>query len=332
MPEAPVATPPAAPKAPAPTPSAAKPPIPPTPPAAGGKPDAEPKAPETAADPNKKVWKLNIFGKDVDFDATDLTQDEEKLKRIVQKGLAADERFQQAAQVEKQLQGIIRALRETPENVLLNEKLGHQPEVLIERLVKTLGPKARPIIEKIMGAYVDEELMDPKDRAIAEHKRQIAEFEAEKKARAQAEQEEQMKVLKSHYQETYSKDIMTTLENSGLPKTPSTVKKMAYYMFQGLQRGVQLQAADVVDLVKQDYITDTTELYGHLDGEILLSILGPGLTDKIVKAATASMKGPRQPLKPLTPAEQPKPGQGQEDPSGKKRFITSDEFREKFGA
>lgn len=291
--------------------------------------DGKPVPPAGMTDAEKKIWKMKIFDKEVDFDATDLTKDEEKLKKLVQKGLAADVRFQQASEVEKQLAGIIRALREKPEGVLLNEKLGHKPEVLFERLVKALGPNARPIIEKIMGGYVDQELMDPKDRELAETKQKMAEYEEEKRKAQQAEQDKQMADLKSHYQEQYSKDIMTTLEKSGLPKTPSTVKRMAYYMHQGLQRGVQFQAADVVDFVKQDYIAETTELYGALDGDVLLSILGPALTDKLVKAATAS-KQPKLPLKPLGPGEQPKGDDG-DQPQGKKRFITSDEFRAKHG-
>lgn len=292
-----------------------------------GKPPAEPgKQPGTGEpDPNKKIWKLNVYGKDQEFDASD----EESVKKIVQKGLAADQRFAQAAEVEKQMQTLVRALRENPEKVLLNERLGHNPEMLVEKILSALGPKARKAAEKYMSQIVDEELMDPKDREILQHKRKLEEYEAQKKDAENKARMEQIAQAKAHYQGEYERDIVSALESSGLPKTAATVKRMAYYLYQGLQRGIELKAADVVDLVKKDYTQEQIELFGATDGDALLSILGPELTQKVVRAATVAAKNGKLAPSKVPPGKQPPPGS--DENKGKKRYISPDEWRDKMG-
>lgn len=317
MSEAPVAAPQAPPTKTADTPDP-KAPSKPT----DGKTPATPGAPPAGLTAEqKKIWKLNVFGKEVDYDASN----EDNLKKSVQRGLAADERFQQAAETEKKMRQFIQMLKESPEKVLFHQSLQNDPEAVIDRLVNFLGPKARPIIEKRMAQWVDEEMMDPKDRELMEHKKKIKEMEESRRTDEQNANNERMKTLTQHYNEAYSKDIAETLDKSGLPKTPFTVRRIAQYLSQLLDRGIEAKASDVVDLVRQDYSLEHNQLYGSLEGEALLSILGDDVTNKVVKAAAELMKTGK--MKPLSAKEQP-----EAEPARKKsKYITPDEFREKMG-
>jgi hypothetical protein len=281
-------------------------------------PDGKPIPP----DPNKKVWKLNVYGKDVDFDASD----EAQIQKAVQKGLAADKRFTAAAKSEKQLAALINSLRQDPLSVAMNEKLGHDPEVLLEAMLKKMGPKARKVAEKYMGGVVDYELMDPKDREILDHKKKIEEFEASEKEARNKQQAERFQRLQAQYHGEYEADIVSTLESSGLPKTPATVKRLAYYLDLGLRNGAVLKAADVIEYVKRDYQQETNDLYGATDGDLLLSILGKDVVNKVMSAATKAAKNGN--LDPVPLNQQPS---GDPNAPKKIKYISPDQWREKHG-
>ena len=61
-------------------------------------------------------------------------------------------------------------------------------------------------------------------------------------------------------------------------------------MHQSLQRGYDLKASDVVHLVREDYQEDQKALYGSLDGDKLVEILGKDITDKIRKHGLSRRK------------------------------------------
>ena len=69
--------------------------------------------------------------------------------------------------------------------------------------------------------------------------------------------------------------------NSGLPKTPQTLKRVAELMHSALKKGYELDVATAVDMVRESYQNDMMELYGKLDGDKLVGLLGEDLAKKI---------------------------------------------------
>ena len=61
-------------------------------------------------------------------------------------------------------------------------------------------------------------------------------------------------------------------------------------MHQSLKRGYDLSAGDVAELVKQDYINEQKALFGSLDGEMLLKLLGEDVANKIRKHDVSKIK------------------------------------------
>jgi hypothetical protein len=65
---------------------------------------------------------------------------------------------------------------------------------------------------------------------------------------------------------------------------------MAFYMFQAVQNGYELEPKDIVERVRQDYIEEVKELFGQTDGDALLSILGDDVGKKIRESDLKKLK------------------------------------------
>jgi hypothetical protein len=94
------------------------------------------------------------------------------------------------------------------------------------------------------------------------------------------------------YNEKFDREISAALQTANLPKTPNTIKRVAYYLSEGLKRGHELKAADVMGLVRSDYIKDFTDLFSLADGESLAKILGEESLKKIREHELKKVQSP----------------------------------------
>lgn len=240
-------------------------------------------APEEIAPENgKRMFKVKVNGKEQEVT-------EEELKQGYQTRKASDEKFREAAMKQKQAEEFINLLRTNPKKVLSDPNLGID---------------LRKFAEDYLVEQMEEEMMDPKEKELREAKRKLEEIEEEKKRQAREREEAEAAELKERFSSQYQTGIIEALQTSGLPKTEHTVKRMAYYMYQGLKRNYNLAPKDVVSMVKQDYINEQKSLYGQLDGDMLIELLGPEVAQKIRKHDVAkhkkSGKAPQQPEKQPT--------------------------------
>ncbi len=257
----------------------------------------DPKAPSAA---EIKRWKLISDGVEEEVD-------ENELIVRAQKGKAADKRMAEAAAQRKKLETVMGTLKEAPMG-FLEELLG--------------AKQARELVEGHLYEKIQDETLTPEQRKTKEELSELERLRAEKAEYEKAAQDEKIKVLEAHYEQEYARDIPAALTQVGLPTSPATVKKVAYYMWQGLERGVELKAADVVNLVKEDYMSDVRSLFGASDGESLLQMLGEDVAGKIRKADLARMK------KEQSPVGTPTKGTSAERP--KKKFMTMQEWKDEI--
>lgn len=212
----------------------------------------------------------------VKIDGAEQEVSEEELLRGYQTASAAQKRMQEAAMSRKQVEEVINLLRKDPFKVLTDP---------------SLGINARELAEKFLMQQLEDEA-NPKDAENRKLKQQLEQIEEEKRLARQDEEKRQAEVLIKQHTENYTKDISNALETSGLPKTNHTVKRMAYYMAEGLKRGLDLSAKDVVDYVRNDYMNDVKELFSSSDGEILLKLLGEDVAKKIRKYDLSRVSNP----------------------------------------
>lgn len=244
-------------------------------------PDSGSKPEEIAPENGVRMFKVKVNGQDMEVSEDELISGYQTRK-------ASDEKFREASMSKKQAEEFIHLLRTNPRKVLSNPDLGID---------------VRKFAEEFLVEQMEEEMMDPRDRELRDARKQLQEIEDEKKRVKDESEASQAAELREQYSQEYQTSIVDALQSSGLPKSEHTVKRMAYYMHQGLKRGMNLGAKDVVSLVKQDYIDEQKSLYSNLDGDMLLELLGSDVANKIRKHDISKVKGQKK--EPKYPEKQP---------------------------
>lgn len=240
------------------------------------KPKPKEKAEEKKEESARKVWKLKVRGKEVDYDYSD----EEKNKQFIQKGLASDDVFQDAAKIKKNAENFVKALQGNFGKVLLHPSLGIPKENI------------RKWAEEYLYGEIRQESMSPEERARLTEQEELETFRAEKARREEESANRHKEELKERYRSDWSQKFTEALEAGGLPKTVWTLRKMATYMREALAKGYKhIQPADVVHLVKEDWITEQKQMFSNMDGEKLIEILGKETADKIRRANLKRLEG-----------------------------------------
>lgn len=248
-----------------------------------------------------KKYKVKVEGKEVEVP-------EDELVRGYSHATAANKKFQEAATMRKQAEEFIGLLKTDPLKVLKDPRIGHD---------------VRKLAEEYLIAEMEKEAMTPDQRELADAREKLKVAEEEKKANAKVKEDAQNAELTKKFTDDYTNDILGALKGSGLPQTEHTVRRMAYYMYQALNRGYELKAADIIPLVKEDYKAESKALFDQLDGQTLLEILGDNTAKKIADYNLSKIKTTG---KKVLPEEQ-----GQRiDAEPQVKKLTKEEWRAKL--
>lgn len=215
------------------------------------------KAVEAAA---KKAYKLKVGGKDVEVDESEL------LKRA-QMGYSADQKWQEAAQMRKQMDAFINLLQTDPAKALA--QMGHDVDKLAEDRIK---------------ARIEEMQKSPEQLEREKAQRELQELKAEReKEKADAQEREKQRVQEQFAIEIEN-DISAALDNNeyGFPKTPYVVKRIADTMIMFLSEGIRtnneklkkVTAKDVLPLVKDELQAEQREMYALSPDEVFEQLVG----------------------------------------------------------
>ena len=265
------------------------------------KPDAGTAPKAVGTEGGEKMYEIKVDGEVIKVS-------ESELKAGYQTRKASDKAFREGAAARKQAEEYISMMKDPAKFYEAAKRLGHDP---------------RKLAEEYIAAQLADEYMDPRDKELRDAKKQLKEIEdakaeAKRKADEQAHAENTARLA-----DDYSKDIIGALQTAGLPKTHGTVKRMAYYMAEGIKRGYDLSAKDVVDLVRQDYINEQKELFGQMDGDTLAQLLGEEQMNKVRKADLARLKNPQG----QTPTKQ---APAQNSDSSSKKGVNKDDWKAKM--
>lgn len=151
-------------------------------------------------------------------------------------------------------------------------------------------PKGHEVAEQLLLEKMQQEMMTPEQRQMAELKGQLEKYQrAEKEAQEKAEQE-RIQQLEAKFAQEYQQKIISALEKSGLPKTPEMGKRMAYLLQKNIELGLDLDADDLALAAR----TEVLGLFGSLtkgaDPETLLQLLDKETLKKIDKHRVQELK------------------------------------------
>lgn len=236
-----------------------------------------PAAPTTTNDASKgaaaaptpaeiRKLKLNIDGQDVELP-------ESEVIARAQRESASSKRFQEAAQMRKQAEDILKLAEDNPGEFLSKRK-----------------KNAREWAENYLLEELKLEQMSPEQKKALENEQKLREYEKEKKETKDRQDADEREKLTNHHRDRFDKLFVEALNKSGLPKTPYTIKRMAELQSTNVKKKLELSPDQLAKLVREDYIAEQKALFGATEGDQLLDLFGEDLVKKMSKAQIAKLK------------------------------------------
>ncbi len=236
--------------------------------------DLEVDKPVTKAE--KKAWKLKVGDKDIE-----ITDEAEMIKRA-QMGYSAEQKWQEASKMRKQVEGFIGLLQKDPSAAL--EKLGFNVDELAEKRIQQR-------IEEMKKSPEQLEL----ERLRRDHESILSEREQERQTAHQREMER----MQNDFAVQIENDITSALESPdfGLPKSPYFIKRIADVLIYDIQKNKKqtISAKQAAEVVRDEVKSELQQIYSLTPDEVFEQLVGK---DRLNKYRRSKIKKPSQ--KPVT--------------------------------
>lgn len=262
-------------------------------PAATGAAATAPAAPAKLAP--AKVWELKVNGKPQKFT-------EEQLLARASQSEAADQKFQEAAQMRKQNEAALGRLKD--------------PAQFIEALQDPALGLTKEQIREAMEAWYSREFIEPEKLSPAEKKLREAEeklkkYDKENQDREAQKLKDQQEAQTAQARGQIQAQIIEALESSDLPRTNFTIRRLAYWMNRNNDMGYNAPISALVERVRNDYNTNLREMVQSSDGETLIKLLGNDIVTKLRKYDLEQLRKTRGGGAPIPQADPaaPKPSE-----------------------
>jgi hypothetical protein len=219
----------------------------------------------------KRRMKFKVNGREVEREV-DLN-DEEALQALLQKGFAADERFQSASTLEKKMKEFAALMQSDPMQALI--AAGHDPDKLTE-------------------AYMEKRLQElsksPEQQQLEKLQKEI---EKERKLRESLENEKlsaEQAQVEVEFSRQLDEEITTALGKSDLPKSPYVVKRIAENLMLGLEQDENISVEDVLPIVERQIKEEIQQMFEAMPEDVIEKVLGNNVANKLRKRRLNSMK------------------------------------------
>jgi|SRR5579859_7499529 len=288
--------------------------------AAGGSTAAE--RAEAKKEVERRKYKLRVDGGEQELALSD-----DEISVRLQKGLAADKRMAEAAEIRKQFAAFREAVKRDPFGVLKDPAFGIDLEAEAE---KRLADKYRQQLREaqIAQAQTEEEKqrlklqsdLDERERKLKEYADKEKVWQEDQAQRAQAEMDQRV------FQEIES-DFMEALQAEGITKSYETLYMMAEIARLNLDHGIELtprqMAAEVRGRVEAQNSKLEQAVRSGLQGQDLLDYLGESTVKAVLQAAKAKLRGVA-----LAPKPAPTPYR---DPEAPRKIRTPSDWKRELG-
>lgn len=231
---------------------------------AGAKPTrADPE--EQAAPP--KTWDVKVNGKTVKL------TEEEMIERA-RLSEAAQQRFNEAAQLRRQAEAALGRIRD--------------PESMMEALLDPALGLSKDEIRARFESWYEREFIEPEkltedQRKLRDAEAKIKKYAEDEKQREEAKRQAEQEELTQRAREEIQGQIIEALESGKLPRTNFTVKRLAYWIQRNQANGFNAPTSLLVSQVKNEFNASIRDMVEASDGEALIQILGDSIVQKIRK-------------------------------------------------
>lgn len=188
------------------------------------------------------------------------------LVKRAQKGLGAELKFQEAAEIKKEAGLLLKMLNEDPLGLL--EQLGLDTVTLSQqRLQREAEERAKSPEQKQRELELQE---------LESLRKQIKEQEDNKK------QSDYQRMV-ADQEKSIEEGMISALQTEGLPIKPVYIKRMAEVMQAGLDQGVELTPAEALKFARREVVGDLRELLDASPDEMLEDLIGSGNAKRLRK-------------------------------------------------
>ena len=251
----------------------------------------------------KRKYDLKVNGKSRSIDL-DLS-DDKAVQDYLQKAMAADEKFQEAATLRKDVQQLVRTLKENPLAILMH------PNV---------GVDVKKLAEQVINQELEEMQKSPEQKRLEQLEKELAQERSEKQ---RIEEERRQADVARRQEEEFRRiddDISDALSATDLPKTPYVVKRISDAMISAFDLGYRdVSVKDIMPIVEKQLKEELGQWFDSSSEDALEKLMGKNL-DRIRKKRVAAAKAlPKATPNQVKPTGESKP---KEDatPAKKQRF------------
>jgi hypothetical protein len=233
---------------------------------------------------NKKKYQLKVNNKMKDFEL-DLSDDAE-VQKYLQKAMASDEKFQEAATLRQQVEQLVSELKRNPLAILKHPNLGIDIKALAQQVFNEE-------IEEMKLSPEQKRIKELEDSLSAREKRD-KEMEDERSANERSKMEHQAA-------EELDNQITAALSKSNLPKSPYVLRRMADTMISAMDMGYgDVTPEQILPFVEEQILGEINKLFESAPeatfDKVMENIVGKKHLDKYRKAKVAKSRAKPAPV------------------------------------
>lgn len=252
----------------------------------------------------RKKYELKVNGRPKSVEL-DLSNDKQ-IQDYLQKAMAADEKFQEAANLKKDVQLLVKTLKENPLAILTHPNIGVD-------------------VKKLAEMVINQELEDMQKTPEQKRLEQLEkELEQERQAKSKMEEEKrQAEIAKREAEEFQMIDdqISDALTKTELPKTPYVVKRISDAMISAFDMGFRDVTVDqIVPIVEKQLKEELGQWFDTSSEDALEKLMGKNLDRIRKKRIAAAKKAPvtAQAIKATSEGTKAKPSEGKKEEKTKR--------------
>lgn len=256
-------------------------------PAANNHPEAKPG--ETKAETLQRIkLKTKVNGREEEREYTT-----EELQLHVQKGLGAEAKFAEAAEIRKTFAALQKAVKENPFEALKDPAFGIDLEKLaIDHLARKFEAE-------------EQQKADPMKYELEQTRKRLAEYETKERTAREAQERAAHEEVQRRQIDEMRKSWNESLKKAGFGENPAFHRHLAEIGRDFLEAGLDLTPDLLVAEFKDRMGTQHKTLMGGLEGEALWNYLGEDVGNKVLAYKVAQLQATKK-VEPLVPAETPK--------------------------
>jgi hypothetical protein len=226
----------------------------------------------------RKKYSLKVNNKIKDIEL-DLSNDAE-IQKYLQKALAADEKFQEAANIKKGFAALIEQIKTNPLAILTH------PDI---------GVDVKALATQVLAKEMEELEKSPEQKRIEELERKLKEKEEYEKKLEEERRQAELAKLEEEAVAELDMQITQALEKSDLPKSPYVVKRIADTMYNAMRLGYSdVTVEQIMPYVEEQITSELQALFDAAPDQtakkLMEKFVGKKNLDRVRKASLAKTK------------------------------------------